>query len=339
MSKLTRTKETEQEYTNRAKKLCIRAYNEAVDAGVDVSKATRVVTVSGNEFNSLNVVSTAQWAAAKWVELYAPSTWRKYRSSLQYYANNLFNNGNITSKKTLEKIEIYLSNKSKINCREKKRTSALKKKNITVEDYKKLALTLGESRSKNSKMLILWLYVNTLVGLRPSEWKNTKILHRDGKESIQVTNAKNTNGRSHGEYRYISIEDFSEKDKKMIKNFQAACQAITNAGGFDKVYSDCRKLLQRTVRRIWPKRKKNITLYTTRHQFSADLKKSNSSLSEIAYLMGHISTETATSHYGKRRYGNSKIVPKVNPKDLVNIKHKVNKFSFSKNKNKNKPKM
>ena len=51
----------------------------------------------------------------------------------------------------------------------------------------------------------------------------------------------------------------------------------------------------------------NITLYTARHQFSANAKSDGLSKEEVAALMGHASIYTAGEHYGKRRGGHGSV--------------------------------
>lgn len=46
----------------------------------------------------------------------------------------------------------------------------------------------------------------------------------------------------------------------------------------------------------------HVTLYTARHQFSANMKNILSK-DQVADLMGHSSNETAGLHYGKKRSG------------------------------------
>ncbi|MNN51616.1 hypothetical protein D3C81_1662700 [compost metagenome] len=57
-------------------------------------------------------------------------------------------------------------------------------------------------------------------------------------------------------------------------------------------------------RRIWPQRKAWPSLYSWRHQLGSDLKASGLSRVEIAYLMGHQSTESV-EQYGNRKTARS----------------------------------
>lgn len=329
MINTTRTKGTEQEYRERAINLSIKAYKEAKSGGVDVSKMTVTLIKNEEEALGLHIVATARWARAKWVRNVNPKTWRKYRCSFRFYANELLNNGVISSS-MVDAVEEAMEGKSQINQKGVKKTSAKKKKHFNDGDFQKIIERLISSRAINAKPLSTWLYSNQMVGLRPVEWKTVKVIEREKGYALEVKNAKNTNNRSHGEHRIIPINSFTEKQQKTILSFANLCIQHNKNNTFEKFYEDCRKLLQRTCKKVWPNRVQQITLYTTRHQFSANLKQSGRSLVEIAYLMGHISTDTAMSHYGKKRYGKSKVTPEVDPKLVTGIKKKFTRFTFKK---------
>ncbi|WP_210498542.1 site-specific integrase [Vibrio crassostreae] len=333
MHNVTRVASTEDEYRQRAINLSIKAYNEAKAANINLSKVTTKVVKSGEEVEAMHILATAKWAKAKWVGNVNPKTWRKYRCSFRFYAQELLFEGKVSSA-MCDAIEDEMANKSELNQREIKNTSAKKKKHFGAGDLEKIIRKLMSLRAKNAKPLSNWLFVNQLVGLRPIEWETASIKKGSKGLVLLVQNAKNTNKRSHGKHREIQLHNFEEKQQKAIVAFTSLCGKLNERGDFDSFYEDCRKLLQRTCKKLWPKRTQQITLYTTRHQFSADLKMSGKSLVEIAYLMGHISTDTAMSHYGKKRYGRSKVTPEVDPELAKSIKSDFVRFTFTSNKNK-----
>ena len=88
---------------------------------------------------------------------------------------------------------------------------------------------------------------------------------------------------------------------------------------FEYIYTSCRMRLRRVTLKLWSPKKKHPTLYSGRHQFSADMKNTLSK-KEIAALMGHGTDDTATVHYGKKRYGTYKenhIIPDPDQVDLI----------------------
>ncbi|CAH7380120.1 conserved hypothetical protein [Vibrio chagasii] len=326
--KATRSQSTELAYKNRGILLCIKAYVEATEAKVKTQGFTQLIRYKGEEKRGLTAVATAKWAKAHWFSSCSSSTWRQYRSSLLFYAETQLLEGILPDQSSIDKIADILDGSPEKKLKARK-TSANKMKHITNEDLSKLLKELSKSRSKMSGFLSVWLYVNCLVGLRPFEWQNSEIVMRNNSKHLKVYNAKQTNGRSHGEFRYINISHLSENQQDKITTFTEACIEMKRTEAFNSSYENCRKLLQRTCKRIWPKRKRQITLYSTRHQFSADMKFNGKKLDEIAYLMGHFSTDTATSHYGKRRYGKSKVTPDVPKSDLGGVSPKYKKFTFN----------
>lgn len=327
---------TESEYLYRAQNLAIKAFKEATLCGHDVSKVQTVVTKKGSDCDALSPFGLAKWASVKWVKNLSPRTWRTYRASIMYWAERSLINGDVSSD-AYNKIRELLANKSHLNNRKSTLTSAKKVKHIKGGDLERLIGHLVKIRSRNAKALANWLYANVLVGLRPIEWKTVEVISIGKNKALLVRNAKNTNSRSHGETRVIKLKSFSDKQKRGIIAFAEHCERLSSLEEFDAFYEDCRKILLRANQKLWKKRKKHITLYSTRHQFSADLKKSGRTLIEIAYLMGHASTDTATFHYGKKRYGKNRRTPEVDPEMTSKIKRKPTRFSFDKSLRMKKP--
>lgn len=76
--------------------------------------------------------------------------------------------------------------------------------------------------------------------------------------------------------------------------------------GVDHVNVASEKLFSGAVRdagrREWKGRRLELSAYSLRHQFSADLKAADTSDDDIARALGHVTTKTA-SYYGDRRQG------------------------------------
>lgn len=72
-----------------------------------------------------------------------------------------------------------------------------------------------------------------------------------------------------------------------------------------KLYKSLQDNMRRVTRRVFTMRTKSPlpTIYSTRHQVSADLKKANVTKEEIAAIMGHKITRTHQVHYARRSKG------------------------------------
>ena len=71
---------------------------------------------------------------------------------------------------------------------------------------------------------------------------------------------------------------------------------------------------------FFPTRKEKISLYSLRHQFSANAKMSGFTREEIAALMGHVVDDTATVHYAKKRSGHSVCMVMADPEEVKRIR-------------------
>lgn len=203
----------------------------------------------------------------------------------------------------------------------KERTSSNRAKSVVSD----LSLELDKYTPQKKydelfKYLKLFLTWNSVLGLRPSEWKsvelsqiveplitsetvtiNNQIIST---HVLKIKNCKSSHGRACGTHRILELnlnhEQFTEIEQ--LKNF------IQNERNFLKKAQDL--LLQfkvnlKDINPISPVLKRNICLYSTRHQAIANAKKQGYSPIEIAAMFGHISIDTNSLHYGKKKDGKS----------------------------------
>lgn len=327
MESTTKTKETKTHYIKRAILLQRKALKDVTRLFEKPPASDLIMAkIGGKSFETLNIKDTADFACTFWAKTLAKPTWRYYRSSLIYYAEVMHENKSLSAADLSHIVRVLRTTEAssfKYN-----RTSSQKKKYIQDDELEQITAALENSRSKYAKTLKGWLHVNCIVGLRPCEWQGTEIVKYKGRTSLMVKNAKQTNGRSHGKTRAIPLDHLPDGIVSLIIGFSKHMTKLTEEGRYDDVYQGCRRLLQDLNNRLWKRRKKNITLYSSRHQFSADMKKSGATLTDLAYLMGHYSTDTATSHYGKRRYGKSVVKPEVDPELTTGIQRKFKPFKL-----------
>lgn len=154
------------------------------------------------------------------------------------------------------------------------------------------------------KLALIWMAANIIVGLRPCEWRNAALTEIGSKLTLTVVNAKNTNGRAHGKLRHLEVTDLKPNELKMVKvQLKAIRFFVKDDKSWEEYYRGVRKTIHRITRRFLTDRKKFPTLYSTRHQFSANAKKEGMSKIEVAALMGHAVDTTAGFHYGKKKHG------------------------------------
>lgn len=262
------------------------------------------------------------------------ATWRKNKAAGVHYFESIGE----------EDVAALLRSQNKEGVIEKStKTSATKKKHLTMEEESLLQLTFkNDHRDVGGWNSPLYVMMNAmlLVGFRPSEVQHCQILQNNepgceklGPPILKVKNAKNTNGRSFGEYRYIGLSRFSKREIMFIHaaiNYAtqrpiietAKSQTGTQASQTWQVfYNNMRTAFQTRRDNLFPKAKRKITLYTFRHQCIANLKAHGLKLEEIAAIVGHGNDVTASEHYGKKKFGRTGIVhPEPNPSDVAKVK-------------------
>lgn len=266
---ITRTQKTEQEY-DRVADLLLRRYE----------------TDTGRLWRSDPVAACQYWGERR--IHYTKATWRLYRAALTHWMRRYG---------PVEATDLLHTYGTEACPRRSSATSSTKAKTLRTSTLTTLLDELLNRRaSRYAVLLSLWLVAGRLTGLRPSEWRDTRI---EG-DILVVTNAKATNGRGTGKERRVPMEEFSSADREVVRTL---VDRLSGHEDFELVYTQCRRLLARVARRLWPNRDRQPTLYSARHQYSADGKASGWPLELLADRMGHNSTDTAQAHYGKRRQG------------------------------------
>ncbi len=193
------------------------------------------------------------------------------------------------------------------------RTSSTKAKSISSSDFHHLAVWLQNHGGRWDDLAGTWLYWSTVTGLRPVEWRNATLRANPTSWALVVQNAKHTQGRAHGEDRTIYLQ----VDVEEAHALQCFLDAVQR--DYEKAYQGCRLALHRATKALWPRKTRYPTLYTGRHQFSANAKFSGLTPEQIAALMGHAVTNTHQTHYGKRRCGRGGLMAIADPGDVYRV--------------------
>lgn len=227
----------------------------------------------------------------KWLTELRPSlaraTWRFYRAAFVWFLQ----------KQHLQTEAKFISEHDQSPClRRTNKTSAKKLKGLPFKKFTKLLDALTNSASHEDKILALWLYAGFVTGLRPAEWAHADLDYK----LLQVTNAKNTNGRSFAPRRTVDLSGCTNAEFEVVFDF---LNIVKECGSFKNFYERYRQRLLRWNRALWKRAKKHISLYSARHQFAADIKASGASPATLAALMGHASILTAIRNYARKRVG------------------------------------
>lgn len=265
------------------------------------------------------------------------ATWRQYKASIVWYLEH---------RKDSEQSErlIAIGNDG---CRdvkkvpvEKRNTSSRKKKSVTEREEELIVEYLTETSKDSfwSRPTLAFFKAIMATGLRPEEWQQSTLLTEPNNQFtfeaypvLRVRNAKQTNGRAHGEYRHLVLDDIDAQDLLYIrialqyahpKSPQGWLTQEGKAASWHDYYDFLRAHLYRVTCKLFPTCGRRVTIYSCRHQFIANLKKAKFSKEEIAAIVGHSTDETATVHYGRAKYGRSKKgLPKPNPEEVKLIRN------------------
>jgi integrase len=175
------------------------------------------------------------------------------------------------------------------------RTSAKKRKTFDKAELHRVCTYLLKRGKIEDKLLVLLLAHGVFLGLRPSEYSDA-----DLQGALLVIRArKATNGRGLGEYRELDLSDSSAAElaslRRLIETFAAASQ-----GELERLLDRLGARLRRACRSVGIE---PIALYTTRHQFIANMKAARKTVAEIAAAAGHRGLRTAGRSYARSNAG------------------------------------
>jgi hypothetical protein len=296
---MTITPQTEVRYRTRAAQITHR---------VQAARGQQAVTVS----------EIAEWLLAQRPH-YSKATWRQYRAALIYVWRQRDAKDAVDIAEAITRLQQTAPPPGRPSWRN---TSAQKLKKIPEADLVRLLDYINCYPTRHGYATLCWLLAGLWTGLRPSEWAHAQLITPT---QLQVINAKATHGRSHGVHRNLDLAPLTAQEREIIQihlnHVQDAKRNPANpqTSGFEGFYNQCRSCLYERTRKLWPKRQKHITLYSARHQFAANAKFKGLPLDHIAALMGHASTDTATSHYGRRSAGRGGRLIEADQDDIARV--------------------
>lgn len=295
----TRTKQTTAHYLRRAATLARRAKAEL---GLGLSEP-------------LDPRQFVAWLAERKDGLTKPS-WRQYKSAAVCHLEHLATDAALEARDWLLEID------SEGCARQSDKTSATKLKRLPSRDFQKLTDHLRQGGGKWHAPLCDWVVSGMLTGLRPLEWAHADLVWIGSERALSVRNAKATNGRAHGKTRTILLGGLAAEELETIERHLNRAKTWDGMGQYPDFYEGCSQTINYVCRKLWPRRSKHITLYSCRHQFSANAKASGFSREEIAAMMGHAVDTTATRHYGRKVAGEELLRVRAVPEEVERVRSK-----------------
>jgi len=216
------------------------------------------------------------------------TTWRQRRAQVSHWFETRPHPENDEAFAILADVSHTVAAKPKT----KGSTSAKKPKDIPHEDWLALNTKLTEigmrGNCKYGFATRAWLHANILLGLRPIEWVGAAMKPVSAPDDagtaqflVTVPNAKTTNGRGTGPTREFTIALTTEQAEIISTHLEVVAGVVGGALG-DREQSlklwrhfegRCNRMLSSTCEALWPEAlRKRYTLYSARHQFSANQK-------------------------------------------------------------------
>lgn len=304
MTEAERTVSTRIEYNRKAVNLTSRFNFDA--------KATGDNFVSQSDYDFYERIMD-------YAENWKPKTWQAYKASLIYF----FERSNPSVAELFRKAEVVYRKKREMVGEDSKviRESTANVRKGISEKQRDILLNHLEGLNHTMSIALKGMVIGGITfGLRPSEWSDFELLNlKENRENntisgvMMISNRKTTHERSNGEYRKVCfvLQKTIVSDILYLADVIKAFEQEFKEDGFQIFLNRARYLMRESRKKLFPKMKKFLTLYSFRHQFSANAKSARLTKHEIAALMGHGSLETATTHYGKRKVGWFKESPEV----------------------------
>jgi hypothetical protein len=298
----TRTTQTEAEYRRRARNL--------------IHQCRRHLSLTPTEV--LDYRQFVGWLITR-KSTFSRPTWRQYKASVCHVLEiEADQRGNPIAQEALESL---LPIDVEGCVKRTKKTSGSKLKRFPIKDFHQAIKRIERSSSPWAQDLKRWMVAGMITGLRPMEWSTAELKSSgNGVIELVVQNAKATNSRAHGPTRTLFLDGLTQDERDIVAEHIERANLWHHADQYTSFYQGCAGALARTCRYLWPKRQQFPTLYSLRHQFSADAKASGLTREELAALMGHAVDTTAGRHYGKKSAGHSLIMVRPDPKEVAKIR-------------------
>lgn len=231
---------------------------------------------------------------------------RQYRAAILQHLRDLWDRGAIDEDEIKTVVDMLDTAKGMTPADARRatsfRTSAGRRKSASRSEISTVAADVAHRRSSVAQITADMLQLGILVGARPGELFS---LFRAPDESFWVRSAKFSiwNGRGLDTIRKLDLSLLGQDLRKRLDSLMLAIRALLAGGATaDQLLRRCQALLRR-VKAGYGVRVRRICLYTARQQCAANWKARGAGPAELAVLMGHASTDTATRHYARESAG------------------------------------
>lgn len=298
-------------------KRCLR---EASNSGHPYATRTQSMRnpSTGLDEQVMAIDSAVLWCIKFHLPEWSQGTWRMIRCGYRMLLKKMKDKGLLSLERFDALEKKMMSSKGLSRSQRKKNTSSRRKKAISPEHLLEIEGYVKNNQPIWGEALVIWLHASIATGLRPNEWLTAELKEIDGRIILRTENFKFNEVRSYDSHREIDITNLPDDLVRKVRQQINVVQGVHSEGIYDRYYKGCSNLLLHINKKLWPRRKANIQLYTGRHQFSANAKASEStSDAERAAMMGHGTTKTSRERYGRKRNGGGGLTPEIADKEVL----------------------
>lgn len=217
---------------------------------------------------------------------YRPAYWRRLRNALA------FDQAERGFAEAAERINATKNPATKSGSFDQVKPKQHRIKKVSQDDENKLLTHLKERGDHVSMAAIL---VTSATGARPAELSAMRV--EGGR--IYIQGAKKSHGGRRGADRVMELP---ERTTALVASCLRHLQGVDVGPVQDRIRA--------AGRRIWPQRKAVPSLYSWRHQMGSELKASGLDRVQVAYLMGHQSTDSVSVYGNARAARGGRVLPK-----------------------------
>lgn len=256
-------------------------------------------------------------------EAFSPEYWRRLRNALAF---DQADQGYPTSGERINNTKNPLTGKNvPVMVKQLIKKKQRRVKSVKPEDLEQLVEAINE---KGDEPCMAAMLIAKYLGCRPNEMMGVQVLENN---QVFVPGSKKTADR--GLDRTMVVSD--EAHQEIAWAIRILKEEVPGKSGtMHKIQSR----LTRLTKTLWPRRKFTANLYSFRHQLGSDLKASSMSRIEVAYIMGHQSTESVDAYGDKRRgSGGRQIAPGATNDEISQVVRENHKEAYSSQEKAQKP--
>jgi len=219
------------------------------------------------------------------------------------------------------------------------RTSTLKAKRVTSDDFERLLAGIRTSASPSGALIADGLLATCLTGVRPIEWWGIELHPHPQSETglaLVVTCAKHDAVRAHSPIRTLIFDRLPAEVLDALDRWLTHIGELPDFAAFRSEFDRLSRALRRIVERLLPRRRRRPSFYTMRHMAASRFKarwidgaettaERLEGAAVVAALLGHASDRTASRHYARAGRGAFAVdlpVPRASPAEMRRVRRR-----------------